>query len=115
MGCSVSGSLRQGNRIGGVTFVWYAVGMSHIPATSHNEHPVRLGDRGRLVLPAELRRALDLKPGDELVARLDGDGVRLVSRRSLARDVRGMLSRLAPERDLVAELLAERQVAAERE
>ena len=115
MGCSVSGSLGQGNRIGGVIFAWYAVGMSHIQSMSHDQYPVRLGDRGRLVLPAELRRALDLKPGDELVARLEGDGVRLVSRRSLARDVRGVLSRLAPERDLVAELLAERQVEAERE
>ena len=74
-----------------------------------------MGDRGRLVLPAEVRRALELEPGDELVARIDGDAVRLVSRRTLARRARGALTRLAPGRDLVAELLEERRAEVERE
>ena len=89
--------------------------MSHIHASSHSEYAIRLGDRGRLVLPAEVRRALELEPGDELVARLEGDGVRLVSRRSLARELRGTLKQLAPKRDLVAELLDERHTEAENE
>lgn len=95
--------------------MWYVLAMSHLPSSSHIEYPVRLGDRGRLVLPAEVRRALALESGDELVARLDDDGVRLVSRRALARRARGTLARLAPGRDLVAELLAERRTEAERE
>lgn len=89
--------------------------MSHTIASSHSDYAIRLGDRGRLVLPAEVRRALELEPGDELVARLDGDGVRLVSRRSLARELRGTLRQIAPDRDLVAELLAERHAEAETE
>ena len=67
------------------------------------------------MLPAGVRRALSLEPGDELVARVDDDGVRLVSRRALARRARGTLTQLAPERDLVAELLSERRAEAERE
>jgi hypothetical protein len=43
------------------------------------------------------------------VARLDGDGVRIVSRRQLARQARGLLRATAKQRDLVAELLAERR------
>ena len=70
---------------------------------------VRLGDRGRLVLPAELRRALGFSAGDELVARLDGDSVRIVSRRQLARQARGLLHATGEQRDFVAELLAERR------
>ena len=76
---------------------------------------MRLGDRGRLVLPAEVRRTLELEAGDELVARLDDEGVRLVSRRSLARQARGSLTKSAPGRDLVADLLAERRAEAELE
>jgi AbrB family looped-hinge helix DNA binding protein len=80
-----------------------------MPRTSHGGYAVRLGDRGRLVLPAELRRALGFSAGDELVARLDGDGVRIVSRRQLARQARGLLRATGEQRDLVAELLAERR------
>ena len=35
----------------------------------------KLDDLGRIVLPAELRRALDLKAGDELDIALDGDHI----------------------------------------
>jgi bifunctional DNA-binding transcriptional regulator/antitoxin component of YhaV-PrlF toxin-antitoxin module len=89
--------------------MWYVSHMSHITSPSHEGYAVRLGDRGRLVLPAELRRALGFLAGDELVARLDGDGVRIVSRRQLARQARGLLRATAKQRDLVAELLAERR------
>jgi len=89
--------------------MWYVPCMSHITSPSHEGYAVRLGDRGRLVLPAELRRALGFSAGDELVARLDGDGVRIVSRRQLARQARGLLRATGEQRDLVAELLAERR------
>lgn len=82
--------------------------MSHIPHLSHTDFQIRLGDRGRLVLPAELRRAMGIEPGDEVVARFDGEAVRLISRHQLARNARGSMARLAPDRDLLSELLAER-------
>jgi AbrB family looped-hinge helix DNA binding protein len=68
-----------------------------------------------MVLPAEVRRALGISAGDELVARLDGDGVRIVSRRHLAQQARGLLRASGEPRDLVAELLAERQQEAAQE
>ncbi|MGB5774161.1 MAG: AbrB/MazE/SpoVT family DNA-binding domain-containing protein, partial [Sedimenticolaceae bacterium] len=42
-------------------------------ATSVVKNEVQLGPQGRLVIPAHLRRALDLKPGDRLIARKEGD------------------------------------------
>ena len=91
---------------------WYDADMSHTGDSSHT-YAVRLRERGRLVLPAELRRQAGLQTGDELVASLlDGD-VRLVGRRELARRARGSLLRAATGRDLVAELLAERRADAE--
>jgi AbrB family looped-hinge helix DNA binding protein len=44
---------------------------------------VRLG--GGIVIPAEFRRRLGLKPGDPLVLRLDQDGVVIESRRAAVR------------------------------
>jgi bifunctional DNA-binding transcriptional regulator/antitoxin component of YhaV-PrlF toxin-antitoxin module len=74
-----------------------------------------LGDRGRLVLPAELRHAARLEEGDLLSATLEADGVRLTSRPQAARVGRGMFAHLAPERDLVAEFIAERRAYLSRE
>jgi AbrB family looped-hinge helix DNA binding protein len=41
--------------------------------TSHS----KLEANGRVVLPAEYRRALGLKPGDPIVVSLEGDAIRL--------------------------------------
>lgn len=68
-----------------VTEAWYASDMSHISRSSHEGFDIRMGDRGRLVLPAELRHALEIGTGDELVATLDGHGIRIDSRRQLAK------------------------------
>ena len=45
---------------------------------------VRLDERGRLVLPAEIRNRLGLKPGDELLVSEDEGGVLHVSGRMAA-------------------------------
>ena len=72
-------------------------------------YTVRLGDRGRLVLPSELRRRAGLREGQELVLIYADGVVRLATRRELARSGRGMFSEVADGRDLVAELIAERR------
>jgi len=83
---------------------------------SHTEtYRVRLGDRGRLVLPADLRRRAGLHDGQELVLSYEGGVVRMVTRADLAAAGRGMFASIAPGRDLVAELIAERRAEASRE
>ena len=37
-----------------------------------------LSKGGRLVLPAKMRKALDLKSGDEVILRLEGDSIRVI-------------------------------------
>jgi AbrB family looped-hinge helix DNA binding protein len=49
-----------------------------------------LDERGRLVLPAELRHRLGWQPGDELVIVDESDGARLTSRRAAARGLIGL-------------------------
>jgi AbrB family looped-hinge helix DNA binding protein len=71
-------------------------------------YPVVLGDRGRLVLPAELRERLHLSAGDALVLLDTPRGVVLATRDQLKQLVREDLAGL----DLVGDLLAERRSAA---
>ena len=70
---------------------------------------MRLGDRGKIELPAEVRQALGLRPGDEVMITVDPTGsVHITSRADVARRCLGILP--APlGRELVAELVAERR------
>jgi AbrB family looped-hinge helix DNA binding protein len=82
----------------------------------HDRYTIALGDRGRLVLPARLRRRLDLHPGDRLIVTADDEGgFRVVPARQLADRLYGLYRHLAPERSLVDELIAERREEARRD
>ena len=73
-----------------------------------------MDERGRLVLPAALRRRLGLRAGDELKISEEADGVlRVESRRAAARALIGSAGRM--KGSAVEELRAERrrQAAAE--
>lgn len=52
---------------------------------------VRLSSKGQLVLPKDIREAIGVKEGDELVVILDGESVVLTRLDALARLSRGML------------------------
>lgn len=76
---------------------------------------VRLGDRGRLVLPAELRRRLGLHAGDELLATVDDTTVHLIARRAAAHELLGAAGTVETSPSAVDELLAERRREAQRD
>lgn len=69
---------------------------------------VVVGDRGRLVVPAEVRERAGLVEGTTLVLLETPSGIVLMTRRQLRDRVHQELSGL----DLVGELLAERRAAA---
>ena len=68
-------------------------------------YPVVMGDRGRLVIPAELRERLQLKAGSPLVLLDTPAGVVLATRDQLKQLARTQLRGL----NLVDELLADRR------
>ncbi|MBI2921338.1 MAG: AbrB/MazE/SpoVT family DNA-binding domain-containing protein [Planctomycetes bacterium] len=77
---------------------------------------VRLGARGRFVLPAGIRRSMKLRPGDAIAIIPEPDGsFRILSVRDAVRRVRGLYAHLAPGRSLSRELIAERRREAARE
>ena len=80
-------------------FQWYARIVS-------GTYRVTMGDRGRLVVPAELRERAGLAEGDRLTLIESSKGVVLLTRAQLQQLVREDLAGL----DLVGELLADRRV-----
>ncbi len=69
---------------------------------------VVVGDRGRLVVPAEVREHAGLTPGTALVLLETPTGLVLLTREQLRDRVRAELAGT----DLVADLLADRRAAA---
>jgi AbrB family looped-hinge helix DNA binding protein len=70
-------------------------------------YTVTMGDRGRLVIPAEVRERAGLDEGTALLLLETDGGVVLLTREQLKRRVRQDLG----GEDLVADLLADRRAA----
>jgi AbrB family looped-hinge helix DNA binding protein len=70
---------------------------------------VSLGRQGRLVIPAPLRRALELQEGDRLVARQEADRLVLEKSDRIKSRLKARFAQVPSERALVDELIAERR------
>ncbi len=81
-------------------------------ATIGSKHEVQLGPQGRLVIPAHLRKALDLKPGDRLVVRQDGDSIVLERGENLVKHLQARYANVPSTVSLADELIAERRTEA---
>jgi len=83
--------------------MWHAMSM---------DATVVLGKQGRLVIPADVRSALGLAPGDRLHLHVAGQRLVLTRQQDAVGELRGLASAVPEERSLVDELLAERRLAA---
>ena len=83
-----------------------------IPLVSNE---VQLGAQGRLVIPAPLRKALNLSQGDRLVARKVGDSLVLERREVIEQRLQDRFRHIPPDVSLVDELIAERRAEADKE
>lgn len=73
---------------------------------------VVLGQQGRLVIPAEVRAALGLSPGDRLHLHIAGGRLVLQRPRDALSELRQLGETVPQTQSLVDELLAERRAAA---
>ena len=80
---------------------------------SSNE--VLLSAQGRVVIPVALRKALDLKPGERLIARKEGESLVLERRETIEKRLWEMYSHVPKEVSLADELIAERRAEAQHE
>lgn len=71
---------------------------------------VKLGSNGRLVIPAEYRKALGVGEGDELVVHLEDGELRLSTRKLALKRAQARVRRyISAETSLSDELIAERR------
>ena len=80
------------------------------------EARLRINENGRVVIPASFRKALGIKPGDEVILSLEEDELRITTmKRRIERAQRHVRKYVKPGVSLVDELIAERREAAKRE
>jgi AbrB family looped-hinge helix DNA binding protein len=76
----------------------------------------RMGENGRVVIPAPIRETLGLKPGEPLAVTVDEYGLRIQTIRQQIAEARAVTRKLfGPGRSLSKELIAERRLEAKRE
>jgi AbrB family looped-hinge helix DNA binding protein len=74
------------------------------------QYTIRAGDRGRLVLPASLRKQIGLQAGDRFVITVEPDqSLRLVNLKHQVQKAEGLFKDLAPGISLANELIQERR------
>ena len=84
--------------------------------TYMEEVRVRVNENGRIVIPASIRSALGIHPGDEMILRLNDNELLITTVKNRIAKAQQLVSRYVnPGTSLSKELLAERREAARRE
>lgn len=80
------------------------------------EIKTKLGQSGRIVIPTEYRRRLGLEAGDDIIMRLDEEGLHLYTPAQAIARAQALVRRYVPEgRSLSGELISGRREEAGRE
>jgi len=95
-----------------ITPIWQELGEV---VEKYLANEVKLGAQGRLVIPASLRKALNLREGDRLVARQEGGSLVLERREAIIQRLWDQFATIPKEVSLVDELIAERRSEARHE
>jgi AbrB family looped-hinge helix DNA binding protein len=83
------------------------------PPAKPRQAQVPVDTKGRVVIPASFREALNIKVGDEVELRIEDNELRVSTLKTrLARAQQRLRRFIKPGRSLAAELIAERRVAA---
>ena len=76
---------------------------------------VYVGRQGRIVIPAHMRRELNIQPGERLIARIEDGRLVLEKREQIIARIQKEFDKIPPEVSLVDELIAERRAEAKKE
>lgn len=78
-------------------------------------HTLRVGPKGRVVIPQGIREALGIQEGDTILVRLEDGRAVLETWEAVERELFALVDQVAGGRSLSAELIAERRAEARRE
>jgi AbrB family looped-hinge helix DNA binding protein len=74
------------------------------------EARLKVNENGRVVIPSAIRKALGIDVGDELIARVEDDELRITTvKRQIEQAQRLVRKYVKPGRSLVDELIADRR------
>jgi AbrB family looped-hinge helix DNA binding protein len=76
---------------------------------------VSVGPQGRIVIPSDIRRKLEIAPGDVLIAMVEDGRLVLEKRDTVLRRLRQRFAHIPPGVSLADELISERRAEARRE
>jgi len=76
---------------------------------------VQVGPQGRVVIPAQLRKLLNLKPGEVLIAHVENESLVFEKAEVIKRRLKARFAHLPQGMSLADELIAERRAASEGE
>lgn len=80
------------------------------------DQKVKIGKNGRMIIPAEFRRALGFEDGDEVILHADEDGLRISTPAQTISRAQSLVRRYIPDdADLSGELMADRRAEVEAE
>jgi len=92
------------------------IAISHENVTDQYNVRSKLNENGRIVIPAEIRSKMGIKPGDTLFLTLEGDILKVESQLARIRRIQESLRALIPGNRLLSdELIADRREEARRE
>lgn len=81
-----------------------------------NEMTARLGESGRLVIPASCRKAMGVKPGDDVMLRVEDGELRILSVEKAVQRAKDTVKRYAKgQSSLADQLIAERREESRRD
>jgi AbrB family looped-hinge helix DNA binding protein len=84
--------------------------------TVSTETRLRVSENGRVVIPAEFRKALGINPGDEVIARVEENELRITTVKARIDRAQQLVRQyIKPGRALADELIAERRREARNE
>lgn len=98
----------------------FQAGVTHVSVsgttTGMTAIPVKVGPKGRVVVPAAIRRELGIEEGTGLMARVGGERIILTPRAAALRRLQELVTSVVPrDRSLADELIAERREEARHE
>ncbi len=83
--------------------------------TNSTRHDTHVGPQGRVVIPAHIRKVLDIRQGERLIVRIEDDQIVLERPEHVLKRLRALFDGLPKGTSLSRELIAERREEVRRE